>query len=69
MKAIYRKGRPYGDYRGADVVTPDGNLGRIIKVYYREVPPAYLAQVNHFNGEPFPCDFALLSLDILERPT
>ena len=67
MRATFKKYGPAHDYRGAHVVTPDGKIGKIIAVYYREFPPAWMVKLNYLCGEPFPHDFSLAALDILER--
>ena len=66
MRAAYRKGRPAFDYRYAQVIDASGRLAEVVEVYYREHPPAYMAKLRRFNGEPAG-EQVLSTLNILER--
>lgn len=70
MKAQFGKWGPKHDYRGAHVMlTHQGRqlLGEIVNMYRDPVLCAVLADVRHFNGEPWPITPALSALEILER--
>lgn len=70
MKPKFGRFGPLHNYTGAHVVLQfQGRtlLGEIVRVYRRECPPAIMAVVKHFNGQPWPTDAALVSLEILER--
>lgn len=71
MNTQFGKYGPKEDYVGADcTLTYKGRklIGRIRKVWRNETPSMWMADIYHFNGDPWPIfPVALSSLEILDR--
>jgi len=70
MKAELSKYGPKHNYRGAHVTLQYRGrtlLGTIFNVRRDPVLGATVADVQHFNGDDWPCTPGLYALEILER--